>query len=139
MEGKRHPFRGGYFIASKRTARMVIVLRAAVIRDRGGESFCQINDEFVILIGQQCIPETVLLRDGCIGWIKVQVEALGGRRSHGIAPIINHPISRNTINHLPIPQNEMQLCPMDIDPTSRNEALDRRSRPVSYTHLRAHE
>jgi len=105
-----------------------MVLLIAVIRNRDGQSFCQINDEFVILVGQHGVPEAVLLRDGCIGRIKVQIEALGGRRPHGIAPIVNHPIRRDTIDNLPIPQNEMHVGTMDIDPSRRDEALDGRSR-----------
>ncbi len=71
--------------------------------DRGRNGFRQINDELVIPVGQQCIPETVSLCDSRLRWIEVQVKSFRGRRSHGIAPIVDHPIGRNAVDDLPIP------------------------------------
>lgn len=55
----------------------------------------------------------VLLDDRLIR-VEEKIEPLGGGRSQGIAPIVDHPIGRNAVEHLPIPQREMQLLAVKI-------------------------
>src|SRR4029077_13721242 len=68
------------------------------------------------------------LCDSRLTWIEEQVKSFGGRRSHGIAPIVDHPIGRNTIEDLPIPQNEMQFSAMDVYSARGDDSLDGRLR-----------
>src|SRR5882762_352072 len=68
------------------------------------------------------------LCDNRLTWIEEQVKSFCGRRSHGIAPIVDHPIGRNAVEDLPIPQNEMQLCAVEIDAARGDDALDGRLR-----------
>src|SRR6476659_200623 len=60
--------------------------------------------------------------------MEIYVKSFGGRRSHRIAPIVDHPIGRNAIDDLPIPQNKMQLGAVDIQSTRGDDALGGGSR-----------
>src|SRR5690348_3106207 len=70
-----------------------------------GKYFSEVDDQFIFDIGQEPIPKAGVLTPHSNLFFKKQIESFSCGGAHGIAPVVNHAVSRNAIDDLPVSEN----------------------------------